>query len=614
MQNIFLGLTLGKDPHTVGIHKAGKIARMAGIGYKILPPAMSDEEKIRIIIKENPKYIGLSYRLSIDKAINELEKFLYKLDQYDIFQNSERRICFAGLVPTLDAVRSLGLDKKYKLVLMGSDKNITQKTLNTIGFFKIQSNKVINEILDMIIKESEPIKIEVLDQLAKYVIENEEYLLEPALKKPSDKALNYFPQRMKESSFPLIRTHFGIPDESIIPTIKGIEKIAENGAVDEISLGSSDLSQRYFGNIKAFEEHKNDGGVPYKTKEDLRMLYLATRRGNFPSIKPYAHVYQLKRFVDNCLETGMLIGAHQAVPLFWFSELDGRGPLSVPDAIEEHIETVSYLASRYIPVEMNDPNQWSSRFVHDTLFVVDYALIASVMYNAGVNDMIFQCQFNKPAETGDFADLAKMSAAKEIIELLRPAGNRAKIFMESRAGIEHFSIDLEIAKYQLARTTLLQMILNPEVIHLVSYCEADHAATAEDVIESSKIVRKAVRVFKENEPDLKKILRHSVILQRKEYLLKESKYVLNHITKLSDQYYKGMDINEYYKCLSDSKALAEAMKIKLMSAPGITHPDYVNPDMLTKAGEYGFIDCYENWDDKIPMSEERRISLLYNNS
>jgi hypothetical protein len=613
VQNLFIGLTLGNDPHTLGIYKAGKIAAMAGINYKILPPAMSDEDKIRTIIEENPRFIGLSYRLSIDQAVIELEKFLYKLEQSGVLQNTDRRICFAGLNPTVEAIRSLEIYKKYKLVLMGSEKNIKDKTMRTLDFFNVGSISRRYEILDIAIKESEPVKIEVLDQLAKYVIDNEKYLIEPPLKKPSDKALKYLPQRMKESVIPLIRTHFGIPDQSIIPTIKGIEKIADNGAVDEISLGSSDLSQRYFGNPKAFEEHKNDGGVPYKTKEDLSMLYLSTRRGNFPSIKPYAHVYQLKEFVDTCLETGMLIGAHQAVPLFWFSELDGRGPHSVPDAIVEHIETVRYLASKGIPVEMNDPNQWSSRFANDTLIVVDYALIASVMYNAGVKDMIFQCQFNKPAETGDYADLAKMSAAIKIIESIRPVGNKARIYIETRAGIEHFSTDLETAKYQLARSTLLQMIINPDIIHLVSYCEADHAATAEDVIKSSKIVRRAVRIFKENEHDLRKTLTHPVVLQRKEYLLKQAQYVIDHIVKLSNQYYKGISINEYYKCLSDPAALIEALRLKLMSAPGITHPEYADPDMLTKAGEYGFIDCYENWDDKIPMSEERRISLLYRN-
>lgn len=610
MQNLFIGLTLGQDPHTVGIHKAGKIAKLAGINYKILPPAMDDNSKIRAIMSENPKYIGLSYRLSTDKAISELEKFLYKLDEYGLFNNSDRRFCFAGLFSTLKAVKSIGLDRKFNLTLMGSDKDITKKTIETINFFGIESVEKKKLILDTVLKESHPAKFDILDQIAKRVVENDNYLMEKPLKKPSDYALRYFPQRMKESQIPLVRSHFGIPDETIIPTIQGIEKIADNGAVDELSLGSSDLSQRYFGNERAFKENKNDGGVPYKNKEDLMMLYLATRRGNFPSIKPYAHVINLKSFVDTCLEVGMLEGAHQAVPLFWFSELDGRGPLSLEDAIKEHIETVKYLAGKNIPVEMNDPNQWSSRFVHDTLFIVDYALIASVMYNSGVKDMIFQHQFNKPAETGDYADLAKMAATKEIVEMIRPICNKANIYMETRAGIEHFSTDLEEAKYQLARTTLLQMIFNPNVIHLVSYCEADHAATADDVIESSKIVRRAVKFYKENERDLKPLLNNEIVQKRKKYLVEEAKYVLYEIAKNSSYYKKFMTIKDLYKCLSDSKALYTSIENRIMSAPGITLEKFSTPDMLTKSNEYGFIDCYENWEDNAPMNEEKRIRKL----
>jgi len=609
VQELFIGLTLGQDPHTVGIHKASKIAKLAGIDYKILPPAMDDEMKIRTIMEENPKYIGLSYRLSTDKAIMELEKFLNKLGESGLLRDKDRRISFAGLLPSLKAVKSIGLDTKFNLTLLGSDKDFKKKTIETINFFGIQSQEIQDSIIERVLREAQPIKFDILDQIAERVVENDSYESEKPLEKPSEAALKFFPQRMKESPIPLIRSHFGIPDETIVPTIQGIEKIADNGAVDEISLGSSDLSQRYFGNERAFKEYKNDGGVPYKNKEDLKMLYIATRRGNFPSIKPYAHVYDLKPFVDICLETGMLVGAHQAVPLFWFSELDGRGPLDVEEAIEEHIETVRYLAEKKIPVEMNDPNQWASRFVHDTLFVVDYALIASVMYNSGVKDMIFQHQFNKPAETGDYADLAKMAAAKEIIEIVRPLGNTSNVYMETRAGIEHFSTDMEVAKYQLARTTLLQMIFDPNIIHLVSYCEANHAATADDVIESSKIVRRAVKLFKENEEDLRLLLDNDKVQKRKDYLVEEAKYVLLEIAKLSSAYDPGMAFNELYKCLSDSKALYGSMERKIMTAPGITYEKFANPDMITKSDEYGFLDCYENWEDEFPMREEKRIKL-----
>ena len=120
---------------------------------------MDDDAKIRTILDENPKYIGLSYRLSTDKAIVELEKFIYKLVQYGLFENKDRRICFAGLFPTLRAIKSLGLDEKYCLVLMGSDKDIEKKTIETIKFLGIDSEELQNSILKTIIKESQPVKL-----------------------------------------------------------------------------------------------------------------------------------------------------------------------------------------------------------------------------------------------------------------------------------------------------------------------------------------------------------------------------------------------------------------------------------------------------------------------
>jgi hypothetical protein len=554
MQEIFVGLTLGNDPHTVGIHKAGKIARSAGIDYKIIPPATSDADKLRILKELDPRYIGLSYRLSPEIALMELRKFLNKLTNVGLIDRGERRIGFAALPATLKAVQTSGLQDQYGLVLIGSNTSFRDNILSVLDFLDVKPYERRTEILETLILDSEPEKIPELDQIASRVIDTYSYLEESPLVKPSAQAIKSLPRRIYESQIPLIRTHFGIPSASIQPTVEGIEKIALNGAVDEVSLGSSDLSQRYFGDPKAFENQKNDGGVPYKTKEDLQTLYLATRRGNFPSIKPYAHVVNLKEFIDDCLDVGMLVGAHQAVPLFWFCELDGRGPLSVRDALQEHSEAVAYLALKDIPVEMNDPNQWSSRYVHDTLFVVDYGLIAGVMFTAGVKDMILQCQFNKPAETGDFADLGKMTAAREIVERIRPQRHPARVFLETRSGIEHFSTDLETAKFQLARTTLLQMMLSPSMIHLVSYCEADHAATAEDVIVSSMLVRRAVRLFKENEPDLKKYLDHPIVLQRKEHLLREAHYVLTRIAALS------ADSPDLYKTLSNPNVLHQALK------------------------------------------------------
>ena len=73
-------------------------------------------------------------------------------------------------------------------------------------------------------------------------------------------------------------------------------------------------------------------------------------------------------------------------------------------------------------------------------------------------------------------------------------------------------MDQEYAKYQLARTTLLQMLISPSIVHLVSYCEAVHAAHYNDVVESSKLVRRAMRLFRENEPDIRRAAAHPGVL------------------------------------------------------------------------------------------------------
>ena len=602
-------MTLGHDPHTVGLYKAGRIAKLGGIDYEILSPDDTDDEKLKKIAALNPKYIGLSYRLSQDKAVLELEKFLKKMEAAGLFdKEQERRICFAGLLPTLKAVHNLGYDDKYGIMLMGSYENLKKTTEHTVSFFGFSPDTA-DAIVQTILDEANKPKMEILDQLAKEVIDGDEYLSEPALPIPSAESRKSFVTRIDESDIPVIRSHFGIPADTIEPTIEGIRKIAEARVIDELSLGSSDLSQRFFGDPKAFEGVKNDGGVPYKTKEDLVKLKNATLGGNFPSIKPYCHVANMIPFVDTCLETGHLIGAHQAVPLFWFNELDGRGPKSVDESIIEHKALVKYLVEKGIPTEMNDPNQWSSRYAHDAIFTTDYALIASVMYMAGSPNMVFQMQFNKPADTGDFADIAKFMAARELIEEVRPAGNKARIFLETRAGIEHFSTDMPTAKLQLARSVMLQQLISPSICHLVSYCEADHAATPEDIIESSKILRRAIRLFRENEADIRKAADVPFVSQRKAELKNEAHYLMEQIGRLGDNG-TSYDKNQPAPFLADTKALQLAMKYRIMGAPGIADKNYACPEMMTHAGKYGEINCYREFGDVLPITEAERLEIL----
>lgn len=606
MQNkFFVATTLANDPHTEGLHNAGKIASLGGVQNIILPPSLDYKAFYDAIDKYRPHFIGLSYRQNENVAVEELFKVVNYFATTGLVKETDNvKIQFAGLPKTIQILKDKIHELPLKVYLCEASPIVLDRITETVDYFEITQNR--EEIIRSIYEELVPKGIEIFDQLADEAVRNDDYKNEPPLNIPSPKACNDYITRIKESEMPVLRSHFGIPDKTIIPTVEGIKELAEARVLDEISLGSSDLSQRYFGHPEMFETLKNDGGVPYKDYSDLVALYQASRYGNFPGVKPYCHVTDLVNFVDQCLSAGMLKGVHQAVPLYWFNELDGRGPAVVRESVKEHFAAVRKLAQCGIPVEMNDPNQWSSRLAHDTVIVTSYALISAVMTMCGVDNMVLQMQFNKPKETGDYADLAKMSAGLEMarkISLGRK--NPASIFRETRTGIESLSADMNLAKWQLARSTFLQMCMNPHIIHIVSYCEANYAAHPADIIDSSKLIRRAVRIFRANQEDIMKEVNSPIVKERKEYLINESSYLLNEIAKLNPKY-QPCTLETMAQYVGDENVIASSIEKKYMSAPGIVNEKY-RGDFLTKPMKYGMINLVEDYNNPRIISEKERI-------
>jgi hypothetical protein len=607
MNRLFLASTLGNDPHTEGIHNASKIARLDNIEFEFIPPSVSYEPLCIAIKEKKPQFLGLSYRLTPEIGCRELEKILHLFVTTGLIHRDDGiKIGFAGLPETIQMVKARLNMLPLNVHLIEPYDNIIDIITDTLDYFEISHNR--EKIFAAIKDELVPEGIKLLDQLADEVISDGRYVAEPPLPIPSEKAKNSLITRIHESSIPLLRSHFGLPGDSIEPTVQGISEMAESRVIDEISLGSSDLSQRYFGQLEQFTNRKNDGGVPYKTREDLVRLFQASRKGNFPSLKPYCHVVDIVPFIHTCLESGMLLGAHQAIPLFWFNELDGRGPTVVRDSLREHFAAVKELARLNIPVEMNDPNQWSSRWAHDTMIVASYALISAVMHTCGVKNMLVQMQFNKPKETGDYADLAKMAAGMEIAAQIAQGQNQAPfIIKETRTGIESISSDMKKAKWQLARSTLLQMCMEPHIIHIVSYCEANHAATAKDIIDSSKLVRKAVHIFNKHKNDIRRELQTPVINERKDYLLNECNYLLKKIAELHPAYNRYSDSKPLSFFLGDENVLALAIEKKIVSAPGIINKKYKG-NFITRPMKYGMINLVDNYENPRIMSEKERLN------
>ncbi|MFH2006168.1 MAG: hypothetical protein ABI333_06245 [bacterium] len=608
---------IADDPHTQGLFRVARMARRAGIPTHVLPPGSTDEDVFARLHALDSAFLGLSYRLSPEVGAREIERLLVQLDRRGLLHCRDtgrpRKVAAAGLPETMHALEDRQSALPCRVVTVPQDTDGVRGAARLLRFFGVDDRRA-GPLLAELRVELSPPRIALLDELAQEITATDAYREEPPLPVPSDAARASYVRRMQESPFPLLRTHFGIPDERIEPTVEGIEQLAEAQVIDEVSLGSSDLSQRHFGHPEAFTGRKNDGGVPYRTVEDLERLANATRRGNYPAIKPYAHVVDLVPFIDTCLRAGMLLGGHQAVPLYWFNELDGRGPMTVRESIHEHIAAVRELAARGIPVEMNDPNQWSSRWAHDTIISADYALITAVMLHAGVQDLVLQLQVNKPRETGDYADLAKMTAGLELAAELLPAAaseGPPRIHRETRAGIDAFDPNLDVARYQLARSTLLQLLLEPQVIHLVSYCEALHAATAEDIIDSSRLVRRCVRVYRRHAPDLRRFLEDDAVVTRRRHLTGEATLLLRRIAALCGPTASPeAPLRELVDRLANPAALAAALDHGLMAAPGIFHPGYASArGGVTGPTAGGGIDCLSP-ETGLPMSEGERLDRL----
>lgn len=605
----FVATSLANDPHTEGMHNASKIAALGGIDSAILPPSLDYSAFYDAINKHNPKYIGLSYRQNENVAVDELFKVVNYFYLTGLVKpEDDIKILFAGLPKTIQILESKILELPLKVMLCKNSPNVLERVTETVDFFEIKLGR--ESIINQVYEELVPKGIEIFDQLADEAIRNDDYKNEPPLNVPSPKACMDYVTRIREAQFPVLRSHFGIPAPDIRPTIEGIRELALARVLDEISLGSSDLSQRYFGHPKKFEELKNDGGVPYKDFNDLVALYQASRTGNFPAVKPYCHVTDLVKFVHQCLDAGMLRGGHQAVPLFWFNELDGRGSTLVRESIKEHFACVRELAQAGIPVEMNDPNQWSSRWAHDTVIVASYALISAVMSMCGVQNMVFQMQFNKPKETGDYADLAKMSAGMEManrITLGRP--NPAGIFRETRTGIESLSSDMELAKWQLARSTFLQMCLDPHIIHIVSYCEANYAARPADIIDSSRLIRRAVRIFRNNKEEILKYTEDPIVTERKQFLVEECTELVTEIAKIHPDF-KPCRVEYMAKYLGNADVLATAIEQKMISAPGVMNDRYKG-NFSTKAMQYGMINVVDDYVNPRIVTEKERLANIH---
>jgi uncharacterized protein (TIGR01319 family) len=180
--------------------------------------------------------------------------------------------------------------------------------------------------------------------------------------------------------------------------------------------------------------------------------------------------------------------AFPAVPIFYYNELDGRGPISIRDSFDEHFRTIEWWGEQGKPLEINDPHQWGLRYASDDMQVADHVLCGVIALKKGIKDYVMHMMFELPPEISALDDLAKMKASYELIEPLTRHFD-FQIIKQTRSGLPGFPPNLNQAKGHLAFGVYSQLYMEPDMLHVVTHSEAHHEASAYDIIESCEIVK-----------------------------------------------------------------------------------------------------------------------------
>ncbi|WP_409068658.1 methionine synthase [Clostridium sp. FAM 1755] len=541
-KKIIIGCSIGNCVHVAGVSHFLSLSEKEGYKAIFLGPAISVEKLFYEIKKYKPDIITIGYRLTpenVDSLLNQVNIKRQSLSYVPVW-------VFGGTKPVAKVAR------KYKMFSYISDGS--DDINDAIRFFRGDKKNRYKESYGKNLKD-----------------------------------------RIKENyPYPILRHHFGLP--SIEDTLKGVEKISKAKILDVISLGPDQNAQQYFFQPQKMQKQFDGaGGVPIRTIDDLSNLKQASKCGNYPLMRCYSGTEDVFKYANMLIDT--IDNAWTAIPLCWYNELDRRGTRPIEKSILEAQHLIKWHAQRNIPVEINEPHHWGLRDAHDVISVVMSYISAYNAKKLGVKNYVAQYMFNNPNGLSFSMDLARVLAMIELVESLED--ENFKTYRQTRAGLPLFSSDICIAKGQLAASTFMQMAVKPHIIHVVSYCEADHVASASEVIESCKIVKGVIKHTLSDDFSLEK---DQKIINRKKELVKEAKVLLDFIQNR---------FKDYKDPLANSKVIEQSIKNGYIDAVHIVKNKKFRGDLTTKIVD-GKCVAYDKKTGKI-INEMSRIEKLVKN-
>jgi hypothetical protein len=496
---LIVGAAIGDCVHVAGVVNFLNLAEQLGYETVCLGPAVSADDLLDKVAALDPAVVAVGYRLTPENCRNLLAELS---DKAAVRGQTGRRWLFGGTEPCVAVARDMGLFQ------MTFASGTTKPAV--VAYLRGEQDHT-----------------------------------DPRAPPPQTLV-----ERIRwKAPYPLLRHHFGRP--TVDETVAGVVDIARAECLDVISLGTDQNAQEHFFRPDEMDPGAHGaGGVPVRSEHDLEMIYAHCRLGNHPLMRCYSGTRDTMKWAPMLAKT--IHNAWCAIPLFWYTRLDGRSPRPLREAIPETQALMRWHAEHGVPVEMNESHHWSLRDAPDVVAVVAAYLAAYNARASGVRDYVQQLMFNNPPSTSPIMDLGKMLAKLALVESLQ--NGHFRVWRETRGGLTSYPPDPSVARGHLAATVTLQMQLKPHIVHIVGHTEAHHATTADELIEACRIADGAISQCLLGSPDMTGDAR---VQQRKAQLLEEATLLLDAIAQL------GSDGDPY----TDADVLAQAVEIGLLDAP-----------------------------------------------
>jgi len=550
--DIFAFIKPSLDAHTLGVNSAAELLRQCGykviIGDDAIDKAMNDfryEANRKLVLdwlRENRiNRIGISYRLDQDEAVKMMGYFMHELESNGMlhYQGGPIRGVFYGGLP--EGCRKIEKEHKgFVKTFMGGES--VRETLTKMG---VPEERIPKDIMEGSLYD------DLRMEFGKDVIQAQEYNNFKPIDRSGykeygtkqDTVIKRLQYSMQKKPFmPLMRAHVG-PYSSTVDRLDSIKEfiswakeLASAGYLDILSIGTSQLSQSNFG--EDWGDKPNGGGVPINSSEEYSMIWEAARPLLIRTYAGTKNIPQLAQMYEKTINI-----CWHALSLWWFNKLDGRGPYDLYTNLQQHIETMKYIAKTNKPFEANVPHHFAFRGADDVTYIVSAYLSAKLAKKMGIKTFVLQNMLNTPRSTWGVQDLAKSRAMLKLVKSLEDENFR--VILQPRAGLDYFKPDLEEAKIQLAAVTALMDDIDPHdetsppIIHVVSYSEASHLATPDIINESIKITQYSLQKYRQLRRDdkIEDMSRRQDVRERMLELIDAAKTVISGIeSSVTDPY------------------------------------------------------------------------------